>query len=157
LQWERIISCTCWNGRIVHLDASGNYLSEWGKKGSAPGEFRIAHGLTIDTRDRIYVADRGNDRVQIFSPDGKLLSVWSGFGNPFGLLIVGTELLVSAADAKAIFHVDVDGNITARWGGSSVLSRPHFMASNHKGELLVAEGNDAKSVQIFSRVEQKKD
>src|SRR6516164_2718800 len=67
------------NGRIVHLDASGAYLSEWGAKGDAPGQFKMAHGLAIDTRDRIYVADRGNNRVQVFTPDGKLVAVWSGF------------------------------------------------------------------------------
>jgi sugar lactone lactonase YvrE len=138
------------NGRIVHLDASGAYLSEWGAKGDAPGQFKMAHGLAIDARDRIYVADRGNNRVQVFTPDGKLVAVWSGFGNPYGLLIAGKKLLVSEGEVHKIFHLDLDGKITASWGGPSVLQLPHFMALDRNGNLLVAEVNGQR-VQIFTR------
>src|SRR5262249_45181387 len=138
------------NGRIVRLKADGTYLSEWGTKGDAPGQFKMAHGLAIDSRDRIYVADRGNNRVQVFSTDGKLISVWSGFGNPYGLLMVRDQLLVSEGEVHKIFHLDANGRIVASWGGPSVLQLPHFMASDRRGNLLVAEVN-GKRVQIFSR------
>jgi hypothetical protein len=140
------------NGRIVHLDAGGGYLSEWGAKGDAPGQFKMAHGLAIDAGDRIYVADRGNNRVQVFSTDGKLVAVWSGFGNPFGLLVAGSELLVSEGDIHKIFHLDRSGKITRSWGGPDILQLPHFMALDAKGNLLVAEVNGQR-VQIFARGE----
>jgi len=47
------------NGRITKLAADGTYMTEWGKKGKEPGQFATAHGLAIDSQDRIYVADRG--------------------------------------------------------------------------------------------------
>jgi DNA-binding beta-propeller fold protein YncE len=138
------------NGRIVHLNGDGTYISEWGTKGEAPGQFKMAHGLAIDSEERIYVADRGNNRVQVFTPDGTLKAVWSGFGNPFGLLVVGPELLVSDGDAHKIFHLDRAGRVAASWGGPAVLELPHFMAIDREGNLLLAEVN-GKRVQIFSK------
>jgi sugar lactone lactonase YvrE len=132
------------------MTSGAAYLGEWGAKGEAPGQFKLAHGLAIDSQDRIYVADRGNNRVQVFAPDGKLISVWSGFGNPFGLLMVGRDLLVSEGDIHKIFHLDREGKIAASWGGPSVLELPHFMAVDPQGNLLVAEVN-GKRVQIFRK------
>jgi hypothetical protein len=138
------------NGRIVHLEATGSYVSEWGAKGDAPGQFKMAHGLAIDASDRIYVADRGNNRVQVFTTDGKLIAVWSGFGNPFGLLVAGPELLVSEGEVHKIFHLDRSGKIIRSWGGPDMLQLPHFMALDAKGNLLVAEVNGQR-VQTFAR------
>jgi DNA-binding beta-propeller fold protein YncE len=139
------------NGRIVKLNGDGAYLMEWGKKGKEPGQFATAHGLAIDTQDRIYVADRGNKRVQVFDSDGKHLADWGGFGNPFGILVVGDELLASEGDIHKIFHLNLrDGKITASWGDPKSLLLPHFMAVNSQGTLYVTEVN-GKRVQMFSR------
>src|SRR5947199_2318733 len=59
------------NGRIVKLTAEGNYLADWGSKGKLPGQFATAHALAIDNDDRIYVADRGNKRIQVFQSNAK--------------------------------------------------------------------------------------
>ena len=138
------------NGRIVHLTAAGKYISEWGSKGTAPGEFKLCHGLAIDSRDHIYVADRGNNRVQVFDPQGHRLHVWTGFGNPYGLLMSGKELLVSEGEVHKIFHVDPNGKVINSWGGPEVLQLPHFMAIDSQGVLYVAEVN-GKRVQMFGR------
>jgi streptogramin lyase len=137
------------NGRIVKLSGDGAYLMEWGKKGKEPGQFATAHGLAIDKQDRIFVADRGNKRVQVFDSNGKHLADWGGFGNPFGLLVVGEELLASEGDIHKIFHLDLrDGKITASWGDPKSLLLPHFMAVNGQGTLFVTEVN-GKRVQMF--------
>lgn len=136
------------NGRIVRLAADGGYISEWGKKGKAQGEFATAHGLAIDAQDRIYVADRGNNRVQVFDREGKFVSEWKGFGNPFGLLVVGKQLLVSDGDANRISHIGADGAVAAAWGDAQSLQLPHLMSTDRKGNLYVAEVN-GKRVQIF--------
>jgi hypothetical protein len=52
------------NGRIVRFDRNGKYLSEFGTRGTEPGQFMQVHGVTIDARERIYTADRGNRRIQ---------------------------------------------------------------------------------------------
>jgi len=110
----------------------------------------MAHGLAIDQNDRIYVADRGNDRVQVFQPDGKLVAIWTGFGNPFGLLVLGKELLVTDGDANTIIHLDKDGKIAARWGDPGELQLPHFMALDSQNILYLTEVN-GKRVQKFRR------
>jgi DNA-binding beta-propeller fold protein YncE len=144
------------NGRIVKLSASGDYLLEWGKKGKETGQFATAHDLALDKqgggkRDRIFVGDRGNKRIQVFDTTGKHLATWDGFGNPFGLVVVGNELLASEGDIHKIFHLNLDdGGVTASWGTPETLLLPHFMAVNSQGTLFVCEVN-GKRVQMFSR------
>jgi hypothetical protein len=120
--------------------------------GKESGQFATAHGLAIDKQDRIYVADRGNKRVQIFDNSGKHLADWTGFGNPFGLLVVGDELLATEGDIHKIFHLDRQGKITASWGDPQSLLLPHLMAVNSKGTLFVTEVN-GKRVQMFARAQ----
>ncbi len=139
------------NGRIVHLDSNGKFLSQFGKKGKGNGEFSTAHGLAIDKQNRLYVADRGNNRVQVFSPAGEFVAEWKGFGNPFGLLVVNQELLVSEGDINKIFHFALNnGKIVKEWGNPEMLKLPHLMSTDKKGNLYVAEVN-GKRVQIFKK------
>lgn len=75
------------NARIVKLTKDGKFIKAWGKKGSGPGEFDTPHGLAMDAAGRLFVADRGNSRVQIFDQKGKLLEEWRQFGRPSGIFI----------------------------------------------------------------------
>ena len=88
------------NNRIVKLDADGRYLKEWGKTGSANGEFREPHALAMDSRGRLFVADRYNNRVQIFDQDGTHLASWTQFSRPSGLFIDGNDVLY-ATDSES--------------------------------------------------------
>ena len=138
------------NARIAKLDPQGKFLLQWGKKGKEPGQFATAHSLAIDAEDRIYVGDRGNERIQIFDTSGQHLATWNGFGNPFGLIVLGEELIASEGDKHQIVHLNREGNITDTWGTPETLKLPHLMAATSKGELLVAEVN-GKRVQRFKR------
>lgn len=139
------------NGRIAKLSPDGTYIAEWGKKGKENGQFATAHDLAIDKQDRIFVGDRGNKRVQVFDTTGKHLATWEGFGNPFGLLVVGNELLSSEGDIHKIYHVDLnDGKIITSWGTPATLLLPHFMATNSQGTLFLCEVN-GKRVQMFRK------
>ncbi|HXG10289.1 MAG TPA: peptidyl-alpha-hydroxyglycine alpha-amidating lyase family protein [Gemmataceae bacterium] len=75
------------NARIVHFDRHGKYVKEWGRLGSKPGEFSIPHAIAVDSRGRLYVADRNNARVQVFDQSGRLLDVWSNLVVPWGLWV----------------------------------------------------------------------
>ena len=73
------------NNRVVKFSRDGKFIKEWGKTGYGPGEFRTLHALAIDSRGRLFVADRFNNRVQIFDQEGKFLAQWNQFGRPSGI------------------------------------------------------------------------
>lgn len=88
------------NNRIVKLAADGSFLKEWGTTGSGPGEFRDPHALAMDSQGRLFVADRGNSRIQIFDQEGRHLATWTQFGRPSGLYIDADDVLY-AADSES--------------------------------------------------------
>lgn len=96
------------NARIVKFSADGTFIKTWGQKGSAPGEFETPHGLAMDSRGRLFVADRENNRVQIFDQDGNFLDHWTQFGRPSGIYIDKNDILY-VVDSQSD-----DGDNTAR-------------------------------------------
>jgi sugar lactone lactonase YvrE len=92
------------NARVVKFSKDGTFLKAWGKKGAAHGEFNIPHTIAIDSRGRVFVGDRGNNRIQIFDQEGKFLEEWKQFGRPSGIFI---------AKDDTIYVVDSESN-TAR-------------------------------------------
>jgi len=75
------------NARIVKFDKTGKFIKTWGQKGSGPGDFDGPHALAMDSRGRLFVADRSNNRIQIYDQDGKLLDSWPQFSRPSGIAI----------------------------------------------------------------------
>lgn len=61
------------NSRVVKLDRNGDWIMSWGEPGSGPGQFSVPHSIASDAAGKIYVADRGNRRIQVFDGDGKFL------------------------------------------------------------------------------------
>jgi streptogramin lyase len=84
------------NARIVKFSSDGKFIKAWGKKGTGPGEFDGPHSLAMDTRGRLFVADRGNSRIQIFDQDGTFLIEWKQFGRPSGIYIDRHDVLYAA-------------------------------------------------------------
>jgi NHL repeat len=73
--------------RVLRFSKDGRFIKTWGKEGTGPGEFNVPHGIAIDSTGRVFVADRGNNRIQIFDQDGKFLGEWKQFGKPCGIFI----------------------------------------------------------------------
>jgi NHL repeat len=61
------------NSRVAKIDKDGNWLKSWGEPGDGPGQFNTPHSIAVDAQGRVYVADRGNRRVQVFDGEGKFL------------------------------------------------------------------------------------
>ena len=59
------------NSRIAKVDKDGNWLKSWGEPGDKPGQFNTPHSIAVDAQGNVYVADRGNRRIQVFDGDGK--------------------------------------------------------------------------------------
>jgi sugar lactone lactonase YvrE len=61
------------NSRVAKVDKDGNWIKSWGERGSGPGQFNTPHAIATDAEGNVYVADRGNHRIQVFDGDGKFL------------------------------------------------------------------------------------
>lgn len=75
------------NARILKFDASGKFLMSWGKFGKGKGEFDQPHALAMDSQGRLFVGDRGNNRIQIFDQNGRYIDEWTQFSRPSGIAI----------------------------------------------------------------------
>lgn len=88
------------SARIVKFDRGGNYIKEWGRIGVRHGEFRTPHALAFDSRDHLWVADRGNHRIEIFDADGNYLESRYMYGRISGLFITA-DAIVYAIDSES--------------------------------------------------------
>jgi len=87
-------------GRIMKFSADGTFIKEWGQLGAAHGEFRTPHGLEIDSQDRLWVADRGNHRLEIFDLEGNYLESRYSYSRASGIFITDDNL-VYAIDSES--------------------------------------------------------
>ncbi|MBZ5576806.1 MAG: peptidyl-alpha-hydroxyglycine alpha-amidating lyase family protein [Acidobacteriia bacterium] len=81
------------NARVVKLSKDGKFIKQWGKHGSGPGEFEVPHALAFDSRGRLFVGDRANNRIQIFDQDGAYLDQWKQFSRPSGIYIDKNDVI----------------------------------------------------------------
>jgi sugar lactone lactonase YvrE len=84
------------NARVVKFTKDGKFIKQWGTKGAAPGEFNTPHALAMDSKGRLFVGDRGNNRIQIFDQDGKFIAEWKQFSRPSGVFIDNKDVIYVA-------------------------------------------------------------
>ena len=118
------------NSRIVKFSANGKYLFEWGQKGTGEREFNIPHAIDLDSAGNVYVADRENDRIQVFNATGKFLKQFSNktYGRIFSVTINKSTNKAFAIDdlsflkikhrGSDVIKLDVHGNMQTRFGRS---------------------------------------
>ena len=90
--------------RISKFSADGKFIKSWGKIGVKHGEFRTPHALMFDARGRLWVADRGNHRIEIFDQDGNYLESRYAFSRPSGFFIKGDQLYVIDSESGPLNH-----------------------------------------------------
>jgi len=84
------------NARVLKFDKSGKFIKSFGKYGTGPGEFDQPHALAMDSRGRLFVGDRNNNRVQILDQNGTFIAEWKQFSRPSGLFIDKNDTLYVA-------------------------------------------------------------
>ena len=107
------------NSRVVKFDKEGNWVKEWGKRGTAPGEFHTLHSIATDAKGNVYVGDRENNRIQVFDGEGNFLKQWTNAGAPWAICITpGPEQVLYTSDSMAgrIYKLDLDGHILGEFG-----------------------------------------
>lgn len=145
------------NSRVVRLAPDGSFRLAWGDKGDKPGQFVYPHNIVIDDAGLVYVADRGNNRIQIFTPEGRFLRQWTNVGKPFGLLLTAEgTMFVSDGNPDGphrIMALDLDGKVLGEFGSTGKepgqFDVPHSVAIDAQKNLYVAEVNN-KRVQKFA-------
>ena len=105
------------NSRIVKFSKDGKYLMEWGRKGLGPGEFILPHSIALDARQRIYVADRRNSRIQVFDLNGKHLDTWPNIPKATYIAISQDQKLWAVdCFVNKVLKYELDGKLLYSWG-----------------------------------------
>jgi DNA-binding beta-propeller fold protein YncE len=134
------------NTRVVQYSQEGKFVKYWGGKGTDPGKFDLPHSIAMDSRGRIYVADRGNNRIQLFDQDGTYRDQWTNVGTPWGLFITSDDMLYVVDGVNCLRIASTrDGSIVDRIEG---LFNPHAVAVDNKGAIYIAEW-DGMNVKKF--------
>jgi DNA-binding beta-propeller fold protein YncE len=151
------------NARVHKFDPDGRLLFSWGEPGAGPGQFNLPHGLALDGEGLVYVADRENSRVQVFSPAGEFLREWTDVARPMEVFIDGADnVFVAEVGWRAglfpwqtapgpdpvgarLSVFDRGGGLLARWGGGDDpcavgdFFAPHDVWIDGQGDLYVGE------------------
>ena len=153
---EMYVSDGYGNSRVHKFTADGRLLFSWGEPGNGPGQFSIVHSVRTDKKGTVFIADRENSRIQVFTPEGKFLSQWTNMQKPQGFhmgpdgFLYTTEKPVKSPDGKLPFlppRVSIwntDGKLMARWGGENLAEpgnffAPHGIWGDARGDLSVGE------------------
>jgi sugar lactone lactonase YvrE len=97
------------NARIVKFSKDGKFIRTWGKKGAGPGEVDIPHAIAMDSRGRLFLGDRQNNRIQVFDQDGSYLDQWSQFSRPSGVFIDKNDVIYVADSESESVAKNHDG------------------------------------------------
>ena len=151
------------NARVHKFTSGGRLLFSWGEPGNGPGQFRIPHGIAVDEQGTVYVADRENSRIQLFSPDGEFVSEWTDVARPCQVFIApdgnfyvaelgfragrwpGTTAPNADSPGGRLSIFDPRGHLLSRWGGGANpcapgdFFAPHGIWVDSHGDIYVTE------------------
>ncbi len=139
--------CDGYGNYLVHrFSADGKLLKTWGEPGSGPGQFALPHRVGIDKKGVIYVADRNADRIQLFSPDGEFITMWTDFIWPQDLYIDRENELVYVVESPQKSRLtirDFKGKIVWALGathrGKTILYISHTVTVDSRGDIYIGE------------------
>jgi DNA-binding beta-propeller fold protein YncE len=142
------------NARILEYTADGHRIREWGEKGAGPGQFRLPHGIAVDAKGLVYVADRENGRIERFDATGHYLGEWANLGKAFSVRLSGGAVwagiqprVVANGSSGWLIRLDPEtGKIT---GYVDSTGGQHLIEVTTSGELITGVGPD--KVQWFRK------
>ena len=138
--------------RVLKFDKNGAFIKSWGGKGKEPGKFDVAHGIAIDPKGLLWVADRENQRIEVFDADGKFIRELKYAGLPCSLAIGNQYIYMVNGFAGQLLRLDLQGKVLAATGkpgtGVGEFGEAHFITVSPKGEIYVADSVNA-AVQKF--------
>ena len=130
------------NRRVHRFSSDGQHELSWGEHGTGNGQFAIVHKLAVSKDNRVFVCDRENDRIQIFSPDGELIDIWTnGLAGPGDIYFQDDIVyVVEQSQGSGISIWNLSGDLITRWRGvPEVCEAVHGCAVDSKGNIFIAE------------------
>src|SRR4029077_20541181 len=105
--------------RVFKFSKDGKLITSWGQWGHGPDDFDQPHALAMDSRGRLFVGDRGNNRIKIFDQDGKLLDMWYQFSRPSGIFIdAHDDIYVADSESQSVARARTDWKRGMRIGSA---------------------------------------
>jgi sugar lactone lactonase YvrE len=140
------------NCRVHRFTRDGKLVKSWGTPGKGEGQFHLPHSIAIDEKGRLYIADRANQRFQIFTPEGEYLGQWTGMGGPNDIARArdGTSYIAEQEDGDKPAYIcirDTDGKVQTRLETRHI----HGIGINSRGDIFAGLTVD-QSVDKFVRV-----
>ena len=161
----RIVSDGYGNSRVVKLDGNGKFVKSWGSKGTETGQFDTPLSIATDAQGNVYVADRGNKRIQVFDNNGTFKSQISGVGAPWAICISpGTHQYLYSSNSNdpgnldngEIYRMERDGKILGKFGraGKPIkeFGTTNSMDCRNPNELYVGEVGNWRVQKISLRL-----
>ena len=137
--------------RVAKFDKDGKFLVDWGEAPKdpdkpGPNEFNTVHSIAVSKDRRVFVADRGHRRIQVFDENGKFLDMWTTGvrSSPYAHIITADGYLwISDGGTNRILKYDLNGKYLYGWGAPGGLSGqfagPHQLSVDQAGNLYIAE------------------
>jgi len=145
------------NSRVAKYDKNGKFLKTTGSRGNGAGQLNTPHSIQTDAKGNVYVADRGNNRIQVYDIDLNLVKSITGIGAPWAVCITPgphqylyssnsapeSNNSVQMATSGEIYKMELDGTILGKFGrGGKLLdefSTTHAMDCKIENEILISE------------------
>ena len=151
------------NSRIHHFTPNGEHIRSWGDPGKLPSQFAVPHDIRIHQNGDIWVADRENDRIQIFTPDGEFIRLIDGLARPASIdfgpdgeiyvfelgyragMFPGNQPPFDGAPGGRLTVIDAQGNVLCQIGGADATTAagdfyaPHNVRIDTNGDLYLTE------------------
>jgi hypothetical protein len=122
---------------VHRFAADGTLLKTWGRPGRNPGQFTTPHAIWVDRFDKVLVADRENDRVQVFDREGRFIAAWGDFHHPMKIWVDDRDLVFVTDQVPRITLLSPDGDLVGRCRGA--INGAHGIGGDDEGNLFLAE------------------
>jgi len=142
------------NSSVHRFSGEGELIRSWGEAGAGPGQFNLPHGVWV-RGDRVYVADRQNGRIQVFTQEGEYVEEWPGLTRPCDIYMDGSGRVFVAELMSRVSVLSLSGEVLAGIGGGKGSSpgqfiAPHCIWGDSKGCLYVGEVLEGQRIQKFT-------
>jgi DNA-binding beta-propeller fold protein YncE len=137
------------NSAVHRFSAEGKHLASWGMRGAGRGQFTTPHGIWVDARERVLVADRENNRVQLFSPEGDVYGEWGDLYHPMDVYVDRDGTVYVTDQIPRITMYAPDGRLLAR--GRPAAYGAHGVWGDSRGNLYLAEMNINQVTKLVKR------